>query len=194
VILYVAGVKVDSSAKHLLSYLPSAAGIALFAFDNWLWRMPGIARLHTRPRIGGLWRVVLRPDPQSHIPEGGNRGPISAYMVIDQSFWSISVTQFTAESTSHSHGTAYVRRPGTTQQQLSFTYQNEPKREHLPRSPRHVGACQIDLVADSPVTLTGTYYTDRFTAGAMSLTLIDRSTRYADFGAVEAHAANVVER
>jgi hypothetical protein len=174
--LLIAGVKVDSSAKHLLSYLPSAAAIGLIIFDNWIWRTPWILKLHARPRLHGLWRVELRPDPLS-------RGPITAYMVVEQSFWSVCLTQLTQESASHSKATAYVRRPGTKQQTLSFTYENEPRREHLPRSPRHVGACELNLSAGSPISLTGTYYTDRFTAGEMSLTLVDRSTKHANFAA-----------
>jgi hypothetical protein len=109
-------------------------------------------------------------------------------MIIEQSFWSICVTQFTAESESQSQATAYVRRPDSARQLLSFTYDNLPRREHLPRSPRHTGACTLTLPAGSPDSLPGLYFTDRFTAGEMTLTLIDRTTNYADFAAVHAQS------
>jgi len=187
VILYIAGVRLDNNVKHLLSYLPSVAGLALIVFDRWLWKLPPINRLHSRPRIGGLWQVELQPDAASHIPEGGNRGPIAAYMLIEQSFWSVCVTQFTAESTSQSRAVAYIRRPDSSRQMLSFTYDNQPRREHLPRSPRHTGACELSLSTGSPTVLPGLYFTDRFTAGEMKLILIDRTTNYADFAAAAAH-------
>ena len=39
---------------------------------------PGVQRLSRRPFLNGIWSASLRPTPDSHIPQGGNRGPIVA--------------------------------------------------------------------------------------------------------------------
>lgn len=41
---------------------------------------------------------MLVPSPESHIPEGGNRGQITTYMTIEQNFGSLHATLRTKES------------------------------------------------------------------------------------------------
>jgi hypothetical protein len=54
----------------------------------------------------------------------------------------------------------------------------------------HTGACRISLAGLTPRSITGRYYTDRFTAGDMELSLISRSTEHSTFG--EAAASDTV--
>ena len=187
-VLYVAGVHVQSGVKYALAYLPTAAALLVVLFDKWLWHLPVVRATHGRPWIHGLWRAELQPDGASHIPEGGNRGPITAYVVVEQSYWSVFVTQFTAESVSESMAATYMRNPDTRRQLLSFTYDNRPGRKHVVRSPRHVGTCELSVVGAVPKAVRGTYFTDRFTAGEMRLDFVDRTTSYSDFGAADDHA------
>ncbi|MGY1771631.1 Cap15 family cyclic dinucleotide receptor domain-containing protein [Blastococcus sp. SYSU D00813] len=188
--LYLVGVELDGSVKSALSYLPTLAVLGVVAFDKWVWRWPGIIRLHTRPRLDGLWSVALKPDKRSHIPKDGNWGPIQAYVVVEQTFWTISIAQFTKESVSHSRAAVFIPRQESRRSILSFTYDNVPSREHIGRSPRHVGACELETAGDAPKQLRGVYFTDRFTAGDMLLELVDRSADYGSFAQCHEHTSH----
>ena len=84
VALYASGFRFDTSIRQVLAYLPAAAALAIVAFDLWDWKWPGVHRLVQRPRIDGTWLTTLTPHPDSHIPEGGNRGPIDAAVLMSR--------------------------------------------------------------------------------------------------------------
>lgn len=168
-VLVLAGVSLDSTFKVLLGFLPAAASGLLFIWDAIAWRMPLLHNLTHRPRIDGLWEVVLRPTAESHIPVGGNRGPITAYMVIRQSYWSLHIRQLTAESGSDSRSFFWERPFGGDVERLVFLYQNDPRAEHRTRSPRHLGTCALETASLTPAAIQGSYFTDRYTQGEMHL-------------------------
>ncbi len=109
VVLYLADLRIDTQFKQALALLPAVAAAVLTAWDLVLWRLPGLMRLTKRPRLDGLWRAELHPTKDSHIPAGGNRGPIPAYLVITQTYWSIAVRQYTGESKSDSRASFWQR-------------------------------------------------------------------------------------
>ena len=189
--LKVSGVSLDSVAKQVVAALPVLAAGALVVWDLWLWRIPGLHGLTHRPRIDGLWFATLEPTVESHIPKGGNRGPIPAYLVIRQTYWSLAIRQYTRESTSDSRASFWERRSGASWETVAFLFDNTPRQRHQQRSPRHFGACQLDPTEQTPAEMTGTYFTDRYTRGDMSLTHVDRTRGYASFAAAEAYAAGV---
>ncbi|WP_456316488.1 Cap15 family cyclic dinucleotide receptor domain-containing protein [Streptomyces luteolus] len=160
-------------------------GLAVVVFDRWMWRWPGIHRLVGRPRLDGTWHVELRPHPDSRIPRGGNRGPIHAYMLIEQTYWSLHAVLMTAESSSSSRTAAVRGNQGSQRHVLEFVYGNEPRLEHQPRSRSHTGTCLLTITERIPQTLSGRYWTDRLTMGDMDLTYLDRATTYASFSAVQ---------
>ena len=187
--LRLAGFQLEGGIKQAIAYLPTILTMGLVVFDKWGWKAPAIRRFHNRPRLEGLWRGTLTPDDRSMIPDGGNRGPIESYLVVDQTFWSISITQFTAESTSHSRGAAFTPIAESSLQTLSFTYVNEPRRSQMPRSQRSTGTSNLTIHKNSHVRLTGSYFSDRFTAGEVDLELVDRKARaFADFKGAKAFA------
>lgn len=173
--LYLSGVNLDDSTRRPLAYLPTASVLLAVAFDLWVWKWPGIHKLVSRPRVDGTWRTTIRPHHQSRIPKGGKRGPITSAVVVEQTFWSLSVRLLTDESASMSE-VASLRSHGESRGQclLTYTYRNEPRAEHRPRSAPHRGACELTVVGRLPKSLMGTYWTDRFTVGDMELTLVDR--------------------
>ena len=185
IILYAIGIRLQDDARQILAYLPSALGILIVIFDSWAWKWPVIHGLAGRPRIDGTWIANLHPNPDSHIPAGGNRGPIQAAFMIDQTYWSIGITMLTGESASYSTASS-LRRPGASRDRriLSYTYSNEPAQEHRPRSQAHVGATQLHVSGQRPIELTGMYWTDRFTAGDLHLRLLSRHTDYPTLKAV----------
>jgi hypothetical protein len=189
--LKVSGVSLDSLARQVIAALPAVAAGALVVWDLWLWRMPVLQRLTGRPRIDGLWLATLEPTGESHIPKGGNRGPIPAYLAITQSYWSLAIRQYTRESTSDSRASFWERRSGASWETVAFVYDNTPMHRHQHRSGRHLGTCQLDPTEQAPIEMAGAYFTDRYTKGDMSLTLLDRTRGYASFAAAEGHAATV---
>lgn len=173
--LYFSGVDLNDSTRRLLAYIPSASVLLAVVFDLYVWKWPGIHRMVGRPRVDGTWRTTIRPHEKSRIPKAGNRGPIQSAVVIEQTFWTISVRLLTAESSSMSE-VASLRSHGESREQrlLTYTYRNEPKQEHRPRSSPHRGACEFTVVGRLPQKVSGTYWTDRFTVGDMDLEFVDR--------------------
>lgn len=179
-VLAAAGFEFDTTAKLLLGLLPTFATVLLVAWDVFAWKWPLLQKATGRPWISGLWAVELQPTAESHIPEGGDRGPIQAYAVITQSFWSVHVEQYTAESKSSSKS-FFWQRSGAGFDGLAFTYQNDPKPEVSTRSGIHYGTCTFHLVGLRPARCTGYYFTDRYTKGGMELALVDRRTDVGSF-------------
>ena len=134
--------------------------------------------------------MTLTPTAESHIPEAGNRGPIRAYLVISQTYWSLHIRQLTAESGSDSKSFFWELLPGADVERLNFLYQNDPLPEHLPRSPRHLGSCSLNTARLVPDQISGVYFTDRYTQGGMQIRLIDRTKGYTSFQEADAHAAS----
>lgn len=188
-LLALSGIKLDSVAKLIVGTLPAAASLVLLVWDLWGWRLPPLNRLTHRPRIDGLWEVTLTPTADSHIPEGGNRGPISAYVVINQSYWSLHVRLMTVESSGDSRSFFWDRVPGDSVERLNFLYQNDPRPEHRGRSPRHLGSCSFETARLVPSLIRGFYFTDRYTQGEMNLRFVDRSKGYTSYEEAATHVA-----
>jgi hypothetical protein len=175
------GVSLDSTTKMLLGWFPAVSSLLLVIWDIIGWRLPGLQRLTHRPRIDGLWAATLQPTIESQIPDGGNRGPILAYLVVSQSYWSLHARQLTEQSSSDSRSFYWSRPTGAEVDRLTFLYENTPHPEHRSRSPRHQGLCSLEVARLKPKEVQGMYFTDRYTQGSMELRLVDRSKGYASF-------------
>lgn len=187
--LYAADVQLDTRTKQILAYLPAAAALLVVAFDLWIWKWPLIHRVVKRPRIDGTWLNTLKPTADSHIPDGGNRGPITTAVMIEQSYWSVTATLLSAESRSVSTSAA-IRPQASSRNQtvFAYTYQNEPAQEHRHRSQPHLGASEFNVSGRQPKEMTGTYWTARLTTGDMAMRLLNRKTDYPTLAAVLADA------
>ncbi|WP_181019644.1 hypothetical protein [Nonomuraea typhae] len=190
--LYATGVHPQTGVGKAIGYVPTVIGLAVVVFDKWLWRFPWLHRLVGRPRLDGMWKASLQPTPESHIPAGGNRGPINAYVMVEQTYWSICVTLMTLESTSHSRGAVFSKVTDGDRHCLSFVYGNRPRQEHALRSPPHIGAVEWSVSGKSPREMFGHYWTDRLTTGDMWLQFVDRNSDHESFRA--AHSAYLQSR
>lgn len=181
VVLYLVGIRLEQGVRQGLAYLPAFAAVLLIAWDLWIWRWPFIWRATSRPRVDGLWAVQLSPAEASHISPGGNRGPIDAYVVVKQTYWTIAVRQFTAESASISRSYFWDAANGTGTDWLTFIYDNTPAQRYQRRSQRHLGACSLHPGNRRPTEMEGMYFTDRYTKGDLTMSLISRDTDAGSF-------------
>lgn len=185
-VLFFSGLDLDGDFRRGLAYLPSAIGFFVVAFDIWLWKVPGVSRLTGRPHIYGTWKATLTPAAASRIPQGGNRGPINAAMIIEQTFWTISVRLHTKQSGSASTTAALTPAVESKQSKtLYFTYSNRARQEHNERSYPHHGTTALHVTGIRPKTLDGTYWTDRLTAGDI---VVERVSAATDLSSAEALA------
>lgn len=191
VVLFTLGFDLPGWWRFIVSFLPTLAVAGVVAWDLWLWRLPGVQRLVRRPDMRGLWKVTLTPHPDSHIPEGGNRGPIAGFLEVKQSFWAVHLRLYTDQSASKSTATTWLPAYESSVDNLTFTYDNFPKVSESHRSMRSAGACNLNPISLKPEEVEGTYFTDRFTKGDMVLTLVDRTSAYPSFVAATKHAEEV---
>ena len=92
------------TADQFFAALPpviTALSLLYIGFDGWLWRAPGVRQLVAggRPYVGGTWEAEMRSnwvDPKT----GSQITPVQAFMVIRQTFGSLSLRILTAESAS----------------------------------------------------------------------------------------------
>lgn len=192
--LYWVGIRIDADIRRALAYLPILAVLGLVAWDLQVWHWPLLHRLTGRPRLDGLWRVTLLPTKESHIPPGGNRGPIVAYLAISQTFWRFNATLITKESYSVTRTHYWMGELGDALEWVSFIYDNSPQRQYQNRSTRHLGTCTLRPGARKPSLMSGAYFTDRYTQGDIELELIGRDSAVASFTESEAKVLELQQK
>jgi hypothetical protein len=152
----------------------AAASLAVLAFDHLIWRIPWLGRrLSNRPDIRGTWRGRLASNWEN--PETGRRidPDPEIYLVVRQTFWSISGNLMTKESKSCST-TATVEDDGCSQYQFVAQYRNTPRASVRERSEVHHGSFKLDIGGEPTDRLEGYYWTDRNTMGELEF---DRRSR-----------------
>jgi SMODS-associating 2TM, beta-strand rich effector domain len=153
-----------NSTLRIAGAASSGVPLALLAFESWGWRLRIIQRIpfHPVPELRGTWKGELK----SSFPtaEGSDREPIETYIVVRQSFFRISVRQFSSQSSSKLVSGSICSDPDGVKY-LHAVYQNEPDIPHREVSPIHHGAFTY-VIEGRPVTrLRGKYWTDRKTIG-----------------------------
>jgi hypothetical protein len=131
-----------------------------------------------QPNIRGTWKSEIKSNWIN--PETNQKLPaIEAYVVIRQSFSSISIRVITKESESVTLA-ASLNKTLDGLWQLASVYRNSPRATLLERSIQHFGAVALDVRGDPPYLIDGQYWTNRTTRGEMRL--FSRSSRlYEDF-------------
>lgn len=140
--------------------------LLLVAFDLWVWRWRFLHGWFVpRPDLRGTWRVELRShwkDPATNQPVG----PIVAYLVVRQTYSTLSARMLTAESASELVA-AEISKSNDGTYRLAAVYRNEPKLSVRHRSPIHYGAFVLDVQGDPAKDLVGHYWTDRDSRGEL---------------------------
>lgn len=162
--LILEGVVVSGAWLRPFSTVVGVLLLLLVAFDLWAWRLRVLHGWFVlRPDIRGTWRVELRSewkDPATGQPVG----PISAYLVVRQTFSTLSVRMITGESASEQVA-GEIGKAADGTYRLAAVYRNEPKLSVRERSQIHYGALVLELHGDPVSELAGYYWTDRNSRG-----------------------------
>lgn len=168
IVLFANHQALHGSALQPLSIVITIVVYAVMAFDLWLWKLPILHGWFVkRPVISGTWKVTMRsnykdPATKTVIP------PVEGFMVIRQTFSTLSLRLLTPESSSELVGTEIV----CSQDNLyciSGVYRNEPRFAVRDRSAIHYGAVWLKIIDEATKQVTGHYWTDRNTAGEIEL-------------------------
>jgi hypothetical protein len=184
VLLVLSGVPVHPDLLAPFSQVVGVLVLLLTLYDLWLWKLPPFARwLAKRPVLEGTWRGTV-DSRWVNLDTGTSAKEIEAYMVIRQTFSSLSMRLYTAESSSQLLGAEITyARDGLCE--LSGVYRNEPKTAVRQRSPIHHGAILLQIQGRPVTALKGKYWTDRNSGG--DIELLQRNAKHAeDFTSAQA--------
>lgn len=164
VALILAGVAVTADWLRRFSVVVGVLVLVLSIADKWLWRLRWLRPwLFNMPDLNGTWEVAISPTAPESSPQ-----KVGAYMVIRQTFATISLRLLTAESHSETLSAHVVRRDDGTYS-LAAVYRNTTRLQVRERSPLHHGALLLDVHGDPPDSLAGQYWTDRLSQGELVL-------------------------
>jgi hypothetical protein len=147
----------------------TVVGVLLFflvVFDLWAWRLRFLQGWFVpRPDIRGTWRIELKSNWTDRAPNSAPK-TICAYLIVRQTYSTLSLRMITLESTSELVS-AEITRAGDGLYKVAGVYRNEPKLSVRDRSPIHYGAIVLDIHGDPVKSLVGHYWTDRDTRGEL---------------------------
>jgi hypothetical protein len=165
---------------NLYGAIVAVATILFLVFDRFLWQWPPINKLVRRPVLKGTWRGTVQSDYVTDPETGATKEPTEAYLVVRQTYSSLSVRFMTNESPSQSM-VGVLDRERDGRYKVYYVYQNTPPLPVRDGSPIHHGGVILDVQGSPPSKLEGSYWTDRKTQGVLRFD--GRSKKlYDDFG------------
>lgn len=168
VLLAIDGVDVQLGWLSVIGGTVSGMSLVLLAFQHWIWTWPWLQDWFVqRPDLQGTWRV--RIDSSWVGEDGASPETIDAYLVIRQTYSTLSLRMLTPESSSEMVGCS-IERADDGVYRIAGTYQNRPRISLRDRSPIHFGAIALDVQGKPPTALEGHYWTDRLTRGELVAT------------------------
>jgi hypothetical protein len=172
-VLHFGGVPLYLALLKPFSWVVTVVAFAWEGFDRWAWRWK---LLHpwfvARPDLQGTWKGELRSDWNAP-GSGGAMPSVEAYMVVRQTYSTIDLRLFTAESASDVLA-AHVVEDAVGLHTVAATYRNVPRMLRRSQSPMHYGAVLLQVRGDPAVSLDGAYWTDRGTKGEIDLRIRSR--------------------
>jgi len=174
-LLFASGVSVSPAWLKPVTMVAGVLTAAVAIFDRWLWHLP---LLHpwfvALPDIRGTWKgeiVATWVDPETDKA----RPPIEAYLVIRQTYATISMRMITNQSSSELLAASIVRDIDGNYRVVG-TYRNTPGIMYRPTSPIHFGSLLLEVIGLPPRRLQGHYWTDRSTVGELNFDLRSKHT------------------
>lgn len=169
----------DPAWLKFYSFAVSAVVVAIALWDRWLWRLKPVQRMKAVPRdLRGTWKGTLTSfwvDPNT----GSSPPTRPAYLVIRQTWSSVSVILFTDESRSDSSLAKVSAGDGVSS--LDYMYLGRPDNRIEHRSRMHHGSTSLDVTGNPATRLRGRYWTDRDSRGELELVVRVRGKFAEDF-------------
>lgn len=163
--IWLSGDKVELGWLRFYSLAVMLAVLTSAFWDHWLWRNSLVQKLHQIPRdLRGTWKGTLRSfwvDPET----GKSPPEKAAYLVIRQTFSSISVVMFTDEMRSKS-SYGIVTDDGI-ESSLVYIYISKPDARLEHRSRMHHGSTSLEITSRPAIRMKGRYWTDRDSRGEL---------------------------
>lgn len=129
-------------------------------FIKRLWRCKIFRFIIPIPYLGGEWDGILRYNWK------GQEGEKTIKLIIRQSLFHIQFTITTDESISRSCSASFNIDESRDENEVIYSYYNQPSITHRNHSPIHYGAARLNIV-DNNTKLEGHYWTDRKTVGEL---------------------------
>ncbi len=149
----------DNSVFDAVTRSASIVFVFLVIYDRWFWRKFFIPQLTKTPVLHGTWKGSYASNYEN--PETRKNASGDIYLVVKQTFWSVSVRSLSEESSSRSI-TATLRKLHDSTRELVYVYSNKPKAAFKNRSKPNTGTAFIDVGSKVyPQLLKGSYFTDR---------------------------------
>jgi len=145
--------------EALLWLIFTAWGWKLRIFQSWL---------IVEPIIEGTWTgnlVTTWMDPDT----GESPDPIPIVLTIIQSFYKISCSIYSNESTSNSYSAIIYNDTDSGAHYFIYSYTNKPKASVRDRSEFHDGTAKLRIIGGSQSKIEGDYWTTRKSTGDMEL-------------------------
>lgn len=159
-----------------ISTVLSVDMLFILAFIKWGWRWPYLQGwLVPYPDLNGTWIGTIQTnwkDPHT----GVSPGPIATMLTIQQTFGHISCVMRTKEMVSYSFEEGFRIDPERQRKQLTYSYTSKPNVNLRDRSTPHDGTATLNIIATPRARkLEGEYWTQRGTAGTLSLTFASKT-------------------
>ncbi len=156
-----AGALDDGVARYAsVGALMSAVVLILLAIERWAWSWPLVRNILRVPNLNGTWKVELE---SSYEGEGG--GSKTSFLVIHQTYSTITVEVLTDRGRSCSEAASLTRRGPRFV--LAYVYRAEPESLRRDGNEPHRGAAELLVEIEPTLRFEGDYWTDRKTRGRL---------------------------
>lgn len=138
----------------------TATTLLFIFFTKYLWRLEIFKFIIPIPYLGGEWEGILKYNLH------GKDYEKSISLTIKQTLFHILLTIRTDESTSHSCSASFNIDEQRGDNEIIYSYMNQPSITNREHSPIHYGAARLSIVENN-TKLDGYYWTDRKTVGEL---------------------------
>jgi hypothetical protein len=158
VLAFVLHAPVDKTWLKYLGAIASIIVVLLLIFDRWAWRWLPVA-VSKRPNLQGTWKAQLNYQ----WPAGTPTQTKDCFVVIRQTYTTVSVAMHFDISDSHSRSAAIVETNG--QRSLWWSYLSVAHTLEQGDNPPHRGGAELAISLKPRTSLAGDYWTERKTHG-----------------------------